>query len=61
MAVSCVKIEKKTGEYIFFKRITLRLHLGIGIVSCRLLQQMARMDMDWILRLKKNQQNNGYG
>ena len=29
----------------------LRLHLGIQTVTCRLLQRMARMDMDW--RLEK--------
>ena len=28
----------------------LRLYLGIETVSCRLLQRMARMDMDWNLK-----------
>ena len=31
----------------------LRVYLGIGTVSCRLLIQMARMDMDSILKLRR--------
>ena len=35
----------------------LRLYLGIGTVSCRLLIQMARMDMEWNLKLRREMSN----
>ena len=39
---------KKEGTLLLFKTI---IYLGIESVSCRLLLRMAKMDMDWNLKM----------